>query len=255
MSDEPPRPPSVSTGTDESGLKEVRYVWRGRPYKQYMDGDSLATYGDKIKGRLRAASAAYLVLRDGNRCTIRSGFCVMGDLPFERPESADFDHIIINKKSPDNRLKNLRLACHPCNSHQQRFQWKQNGNPTSPQERERTTQGHGQPPASSLETEKHDPQRAAWNEVIESGSIFVELRKAGCMVENSKHGEVYLVQDLAEIAVSLTVDPVFGKYSSETFMRYAREDRFDKLDMFKDKGRWWVRPRKDELINERNVTS
>lgn len=76
------------------------------------------------------------------------------------------------------------------------------------------------------------------------------------MVATSSRGKLFLASDAAECAVYLTIDPVFGKFSSETFMRYAREDRFGPLEMIKDKGRWWIRPReKNALNNQGSATS
>lgn len=137
--------PYVSTGTIEEdlGLREVVYFWRGKTHRQTLDGDSLASYTDRIDNeRLRIVSAAYLILKYGNHCTIRSALCTQGEAPFEHPESADFDHI--NGNSKDHRLRNLRLACHSCNSH---LQWKQKSVPVSSQIREREPTG-----TTSIET-------------------------------------------------------------------------------------------------------
>ncbi len=65
----------------------------------------------------------YLVKRDGNaRCQIRSEYCIMGENEFKEPIHATIDHKDGDKLN--HRLKNLRLACQPCNSHWQKFQWK-----------------------------------------------------------------------------------------------------------------------------------
>ncbi|GEM_PF-3428368 len=240
--------PSVSTGTIPAGMSQeffnVSIIWKGKKETRMMGPDDVAYYGDRAEGKQRLFDAAYFVLRDGNRCMGRyPGICAMGDSPFANPSGADFDHI--NGRRTSRLLKDIQLMCSSCNSHKQneerRLQWKQTPAAASSQKRESI--GGSPPEASSLESAKHDPQRAAWDRIIADGSVFKELERQGLMTENSKFGSLFLAQDLAEIAVSLTVDPVFGKYSSETFARYAREDRFDKLEMIKDAGRWWVKPR------------
>jgi len=194
--------------------------------------------GDKIEGKRREVAAEVFRMKGWLGCRIRSPLCSMGDQPFESLIHADFDHIDGDRLN--HRLGNLQPACHSCNSHKQKHQWKSLPEATTPQNRERVSAAP--PSASSLESAKHDPQRAAWDSIL-AASAWTALKDAGTMTLTSESGTFYLASDLAEIAVKLTVDPVYGKYSSETFMRYAREDRFDTLEMIKDKGRWWVRLR------------
>lgn len=255
-----PTHPSVSTGTyaakdfvDSFNIKPdaplwepskdrfmVSIRWKGNTLtKELGPEDWMAPRSkERIESPIsRLFTATYLVLRDGNRCAPRTEFCIMGAQPFEHPESANFDHMDGDRHHHE--LKNLRLSCQTCNSH---LQWKQKLTPAFGQS-EKEKAGTAQPEASSLETAKHDPQRAAWDRIIEDGSLFKKLDDLNLMVLTSKGGKLYQAQDMAEAAVYLTIDKVFGKYSSETFMRYAREDRFGPLEMLKDGGRWWVRPK------------
>lgn len=131
--------PSVSTGTSlsEVQLYHVTITWRGKRETRLFGPDDLASLRDRIDNpRMRLYVAGYLILRDGNRCSIRSPFCIQGEAPFEHPESADFDHINGNRK--DHHLRNLRLACPRCNTH---LQWKQKAAATSSQIRERKGDG------------------------------------------------------------------------------------------------------------------
>lgn len=98
----------------------------------------IITGAKRIEGRNRAIVAAYLVWRDGNRCAIHSPLCIMGANAFEVPSSADFDHIDGNRLH--HRLRNLRLACNPCNSKEERahlLQWKRASSTLPPDVREK----------------------------------------------------------------------------------------------------------------------
>jgi hypothetical protein len=245
-----PAAPSVSTETAPripEGFSKARFNlslwWRGRLLTREMGPEFLASYTDRIQGKLRELAAAYLILRDGNCCTIRSALCTQGNAPFERPSGADFDHID-GKKPPNQRVGNLRLACHSCNSHVQsmrRFEWNSEQAITTAQPRERKLNAPAQPQASSLETAKHDPERAAWEEAIQNQKLWSELKMRGCLATEWGGNTFYTLQDVCDIAVKYTVDRVFGKYSAQTFAKYAGEDRFDILEMVKLGGRWWVR--------------
>jgi hypothetical protein len=163
--------PYVSTGTIEQqfvnslnlnpdlkaeGILTFSYLWKNKTLTVTLGPGDLASYGDDIEaGRLRYQSAIYLTLRDGNRCVIANpSFCIMGIQPFEHPEKADFDHIDGNRRN--HKLKNLRLSCHPCNSHQQKFQWKRDVGATSTLETK--TESH----PSSAETERSLAMRPRW---------------------------------------------------------------------------------------------
>ena len=142
--------PSASTGTierfmdsvknvspKEEGVFDVTIDWKGRRISMLMFPDMLASYRDRIEaGKLREFTAAYLVRRDGNKCAIQSSFCELGSQAFARPSSANFDHIDGDRRN--HRMKNLRLACHSCNSH---LQWKQKLAVASTQVRERANDG------------------------------------------------------------------------------------------------------------------
>jgi hypothetical protein len=94
-----------------------------------------------------------LVKVKGNRCAGQfPGFCIMGDRPFENPQSADFDHADGNR---ENRLAgNFGLMCPPCNRHAQSLQWKSNKTiASSVREREMQERQHQiSPVPSSMET-------------------------------------------------------------------------------------------------------
>jgi hypothetical protein len=101
-----------------------------------------ASLGKRITGIRRRMTVAYLVKRDGNRCAIADPeFCIMKDHPFADPLHADIDHIKI-ESPPNQRLSNLRLACSPCNSHVQKFQWKSNRTASTRSKRESQTSEH-----------------------------------------------------------------------------------------------------------------
>lgn len=125
VNDTQPNVSGDSTDLRELGIVEVSYFWKGQTVRQFLAPDDVITRAKRIEGRNRALVAAYLVWRDGNRCYFRSPVCVMGDAPFRRPESADFDHEDGDRLN--HRPRNLRLACNPCNSYMERqrhLQWK-----------------------------------------------------------------------------------------------------------------------------------
>ena len=216
--------------------KRGRRVYRYSVHPQFVFGHAKG----RIEGIMREAAAKWFERLGWTRCMITDpGFCHMKgrvDLTWREIIHMDYDHV--NGNNDDHRAGNLEPACSSCNSHKQR---KPAIAPSTP-ERERTSVGQV-PQASSLESAKHDPQRAAWDAIIEDGSLWAALDKAGTLTFNAGdgRGKWYLAKDAREIAVKLTVDPVYGKYSSETFGRYLDEDRFDTLEMVKDRGRWLVR--------------
>jgi len=161
-----PSPPSVSGGTigDDpqvkafmESLKEpqtvktaelyVEITWNGRKEHRTIGPIDSLFHGKQAQGKDRLYAAAYLVRRDGNRCTIRGPTCTQGEAPFEHPEGADFDHID-PVHLPLNQASNLRLACHPCNSWEQPQQRREilhrkpNPLPASTKEREREDAAH-----------------------------------------------------------------------------------------------------------------
>lgn len=132
-----PAPPSVSTGTfierviedakdlRKAGIAEITITWNGKAFSTVVTPDTILSYTTRIRGKLRAVGAAYLVWRDGNKCSIRSPFCSMGQQPFADPVHASFDHI--DGINTHNQAHNLRLSCISCDSHiqnEQRLQWK-----------------------------------------------------------------------------------------------------------------------------------
>ena len=126
---EDPRPfvSTVSSDMRAAGVAEITYYYNGKAFRAWLGPSDIVTRAKKIEGKARYMVAAYLCWLSGNRCAIGSAFCSMGDSPFAEPASADFDHI--NGNNRDHSLKNLRLACHSCNSHaqqEQTLQWKRN---------------------------------------------------------------------------------------------------------------------------------
>ena len=125
--------PSVSTATIPAGMSQeffnVSIVWKGKRLERMLGPDDRMAPASKERIEspiMRAFTAAYLVLKYGNRCFHRTEYCFMGDQPFEHPERANFDHIDGNNHN--HALGNLRLSCQSCNSH---LQWKQKLAPSS----------------------------------------------------------------------------------------------------------------------------
>lgn len=191
--------------------------------------------GKELTQRQRRLAIKYLTLRDGSKCMI-------GDHAMEAkqldglpvPISPSLHHLV---KERPHVAKLMQFACSTHNPAR--------GQPTqSLVTQERKSQSAAPPQASSMETAKHDPQRAAWDAWIESDKPWKLMQELNLEQLESMNGRYFMAQDLAELAVSQLIDPIFGKGSSETYMRYAREDRFSSLEMLKDKGRWWVKQRK-----------
>jgi hypothetical protein len=210
-----------------------------KPHFYLIDGleygpESVFSYAQRLKGNPYRRAKAYAWAEAVSK---GQSVCELGD-HYITYATAEVHHRI---RKNYHIAKTLGIACQSHNASHGDPRFLSTGSTSQSEKRE--SMGASPPEASSLESAKHDPQRAAWDRIIADGSVFKELERQGLMTENSKFGSLFLAQDLAEIAVSMTVDPVFGKYSSETFARYAREDRFDKLEMIKDAGRWWVKPR------------
>jgi hypothetical protein len=172
---EAPSHPTVSTGAAErflstlaspdlreAGVFTVQVERRGRRFSVTLNPDFIVSSTKRITGKLRRKLVAdYLVQRDGNRCALRfPGYCLMGDKPFPHPEKANFDHISgINE--PPHRLKDLRLACAPCNQHAQTLQWKSIRAAASAQ-RERENKALDTTTPSSTETYLAQEMRPRW---------------------------------------------------------------------------------------------
>lgn len=215
----------------------------GKPGFYVIDGrevgpDFVFSNGDRLKGRPYLRAKAY-VLAESLR--LKGGLVCPGS-------TKDPEHYLTEQTSEVHHQirktlhvgRGLGIACHRHNSI-----W---GSPpgsgsSETRERESSSRSDAQPQASSLESAKHDPQRAAWDQAIADSKIWSDLKAQGCFT-TEWHGKTwFLLTDLTQIAVKYTEDPVFGKYSSETFARYAGEDRFSVLEMDKIGGRWCVRRR------------
>ncbi len=96
--------------------------------------------------------------------------------------------------------------------------------------------------SSKDQTARHNWERPAWDEWI-ADDAWKQLRKAGLLSES---GWV-LRKDLADFAVHALEDPIEGKGSRVTFERYIDEDRFSVLELVKEKGRWYVRRRTEDV--------
>ena len=232
---ESPTPPSVSFPVEVQD-KPHHYIIDGEEYGP----ESIFSYGERLKGNPYDRAKAYAWAE--SKYYAGAAVCEvaekLGDeAHYVTYRTAEVHHRVRNDL---HMAKTLGIACH---SHNAVHGPPSVGSVSLSETVEKEKAGTAQPEASSLETAKHDPQRAAWDRIIEDGSLFKKLDDLNLMVLTSKGGKLYQAQDMAEAAVYLTIDKVFGKYSSETFMRYAREDRFGPLEMLKDGGRWWVRPK------------
>lgn len=142
------------------------------------------------------------------------------------------------KKGPaDHHLTNLKAFCQPCNRN----------TPSTrpyPQPSVRVRKspqpgvGGAQADQSVRLVQRHEWERPAWDEWVGSEKPWSRLRKEGLFVENWAQ-----LQDLVDLAAGELSDSVEGKGSSVTFRRYAMEDRFTILELVKEKGRIYVRPR------------
>lgn len=237
--------PSVSTGTGEDeyripeGMSKdtfyVRFVWNGKTREIFMGPDFIPSIRDRIEGWRRAASAAYLVMRDGNRCTIASPeHCLMKGKPFANPEGADFDQIVLFP--PDHRISNRRLACHPCNSHKQKeqlaelkaqlLQWKSTHAASSTREREREfpAGAHSEAPAAtSAETDR--------SLYMFPRTVRLLFAPGGYLAEPGDHiGKDWLINNLPE-KVGKGRSVTYSRYVHEWVMQgYLTEENFDTGD-------------------------
>ena len=231
-------PPTVSFPLETLGLYSARAV-AGKPETFIIDFVEISpeynfSFGKRLKGRPYRLAKSYLVARELQRkgsltCEIKNHSLTV--------ETATVHH---RKQKDLHVAKYLGLACQADNS--------RHGSPLGLRGSsdlgvsEKT--GGGVVDAGSLECVKHDPERAGWDGWLEGGECWGLLKGLGCLCLEAVGGPFFLVQDLCELAVSRLVDPVFGKGSSVTYRRYAREDRFSVLEMLRDGGRWWVRPRR-----------
>lgn len=202
------------------------------------------TYFGNAKGRILGKSreilVKYLLWRDGNKCTVKSPKCIMGDSPFSNPLGADIDHIIPTTIGGKAQAENLRLTCHPCNSYLLIYQLKSAiAARTSTGESERESPPRAQA-WTSREGEQGEIQQAYWDVWIKREDSDSPWQKLGQL----RGGFVRLADllDLAPREIGRLYTMSKNKFgSSVTYRRYANEDRFSVLEMVKDKGEWWVR--------------
>jgi hypothetical protein len=183
----------------------------------------------RLRGHHAVEAKHYLVKRDGNRCA----FC---DLKVQDIfTELEFDHMDGNNRN--NKRWNLRLCHHLCNvtayyskkpalSLPEREGGKARLHPSS-----MPLDGSGSAPWSNREGEKHDIMRSLWNDWI-------------CDLEHGPFRPGYLggelrLRDLVEMAPR-----ALGLGSSQTYRRYANEDKFGPLLLFRENGILWVRYRR-----------
>lgn len=268
----PTNPASVSTGTTDQdverqfvegvtkdakggvdlrkyGIAEITLTRKRTKFVITVGPDTYFGNSDgRITGKSREILVKYLLWRDGNRCTVKSSKCIMGDNPFSNPLGADIDHIVPTTIGGKAQAANLRLTCHPCNSYLLFHQLKSAIAARTPiRESERESPPRAQA-WGSREGEQGERQRAYWDLWVEKEDSNSPWHKLG----QPRGGFVRLADllDLAprEIGRLYTISKnKFG--SSVTYRRYANEDRFSILEMTKDRGEWWVRFR-DEAPKE-----
>jgi hypothetical protein len=178
----------------------------------------------RLRGHHANEAKHYLATRDGTRCV----FC---DLKVHDIFSElEFDHIDGNNRN--NNRWNLRLAHHICNVaayHSRKPALstpEREGGNVSP-EASNVSVGLSAP-WSNREGEKHDIMRSKWNGWIN------DLVKGPFRAE----GGVMRLRDLVEMAPRM-----LGLGSSQTYRRYANEDRWGPLEIFREDGILFVRYR------------
>lgn len=194
-----------------------------------QEDQSVTVYKWEWVKRLQAKNATqaknYLAQRDGSKCQ----FCNIEVKDIQR--ELEFDHI--NGDRRFNRRWNLRLSHHSCNSvfHHRRvdaalsmLQEGEKGNGVASR-----VVGFGAAwltPWSNREGEKADVMRARWDDWI-NDLVKGPFRGVG--------GRMRL-RDLVEMAPNM-----LGLGSSQTYRRYANEDRFGPLEIVWEEGILWVR--------------
>lgn len=199
-------------------------------------------WSHRIAGLRREIAVKYCILRDGNRCAIKSSCCIMGDRPFENPLRANLDHILPVVLGGGDNVGNVRLACGPCNTHHfktQYFDWKTNRTPKLVRnESERESIPHAEAWASR-EGEQGERQSAYWDLWIKRSDGESPWNRLG-----RKQGDYVRLSDLLDRAprdIGRLYANVEKFGSSVTYRRYAMEDRFSLLELTKEKGEWLVR--------------
>ena len=221
----------------------VRRKGKLETYLVGPDFNLSTAWDNRISGLRREIAVKYCVLRDGNRCSLKTAACVMGDNPFPDPLHADLDHIIPAALGGKSNAGNVRLVCHPCNSYEfarQLFHWKTKpaaGSAQIESERESPPRAHAW---TSREGEQGEKQQAYWDDWIQRDDKDSPWVKLGV-----KRGSFVRLTDLLDMApreigrLYTISKQKFG--SSVTYRRYAMEDRFTVLELSKDRGEWWVR--------------
>lgn len=204
-------------------------IGREKPAWEQEDKSRTLHKWELVK-RLQAKNAFqaknYLAQRDGPKCQ----FCKIDvkDVHIE----LEFDHI--DGDRGNNRRWNLRLAHHSCNSISRHRQVSAALSMMPEGERENANDGSplaASPaalatPWSNREGEKHDVMRARWNDWIN------DLEKGPF---RGIGGRIRL-RDLVEMAPRC-----LGLGSSQTYRRYANEDRFGPVEIFREEGILYVR--------------
>ena len=217
-----PAHPIVSDGTTVR-LFSVSAIRRGKTITVVWGDDMICTPYGRITGTRRKLTIAYLVKRDGNRCSLQfRQWCIMGERPFENPEKAEIDHIEICEP-PDQHLRNLRLACGPCNKHAQSLQWKSNRAAASAH-REREMQGRTVQPEREVTSHAEFVSIHAF-----PGAVKLLFGKDGYLEKPGQHRpKKWLIGILPE-KVGTGRSTTYGKYVNDEFMPqgYLTEEAFD----------------------------
>jgi hypothetical protein len=182
----------------------------------------------RLQGENAIQAKNYLAQRDGPKCQ----FCkiIVKDVHRE----LEFHHI--NGDRRFNRRWNLHLSHHSCNSVFRHRQVDAALSMLNEGDRENAAAAGGLvafsavsvTPWSSREGEKHDVMRSKWNGWI---SDFEKGPFRG-------EGGVMRFRDLVEMAPRM-----LGLGSSQTYRRYANEDRWGPLEIFREDGILFVRYR------------
>ncbi len=245
----PPVFPLESYGKAVDGRPHYFLIYDESSHEELLGPDSVLGQGRDFTDRERLLALRYLVLDQCATLNLPGPVCEYDRQPLSlkldtQLPSTDIHHLVrLPNGKRLHQLKFMKLVCHDHNAVYGKPPVVAASQGGEKENQARVGSASALPQASSLETAKHDPQRAEWNRLIDEGKVWTKLKEHGCMTCEVRGRIFFLAKDLREIAVVMTVDPIYGKYSSETFGRYMEEDRFDTLEMLKDGGRWWVSPR------------